>query len=59
LDELKKSHKKKIDTQRSCYMMLLDYIKMRSKNDRNCRVNDDERKIFDTLKVICDGSWII
>lgn len=39
--------------------MLLEYIKMRGRNDRDCRVSEDERKIFDTLKVIFDGSWII
>ena len=39
--------------------MLLDYIKLRQRNDRNSRVSDAERKIFDTLKIIADGSWVI
>jgi len=39
--------------------MLLDYIKLRGRNDRNCRVSDEERKIFDTFKVIFEGAWII
>lgn len=39
--------------------MLLDFIKLRAKHDRNCRVSESERMIFDTLKVIFDGKWVI
>ncbi|CDW89219.1 UNKNOWN [Stylonychia lemnae] len=59
LQQLRRKNKRKIDIQRSSYFMLLDYIKLRSRNDRDCRVSDDERKIFDTFKVIFDGAWII
>ena len=39
--------------------MLLEYIKVRQRQDRNSRVSENERRIFDTLKIICEGSWII
>eukprot|EP00347_Sterkiella_histriomuscorum_P022186 403331372 len=59
LDELKRLNKRKQEKQRSAYMSLLDYIKLRAKQDRDCRVSEQERRIFDTLKVIFDGNWQI
>ena len=39
--------------------MLLEYVHIRAQQDRDCRILEEERKIFDTLKIVCDGSWII
>jgi hypothetical protein len=32
---------------------------MRSRNNRDIRVSEEERKLFETLKIILDGSWVI
>ena len=38
---------------------MLEYIKVRQKYDKECMVLDEERKVFETLKVIFEGNWII
>ena len=40
-------------------MMLLEYIKLRARSDRNSRVSEAERMLFDTLKIISECSWVI
>lgn len=39
-------------------MMILEYIKLRNSKER-CFVSENERLILETLKIICDGNWII
>jgi hypothetical protein len=38
---------------------MLEYIKLRSRKDRDVRVTEEERKVFETLKIVLDGNWII
>lgn len=39
---------------------MLDYIKSNTLvHGRNYRVSEDERKVFDALKVITEAGWVI
>ena len=63
LGEIKRDNKKKLDNQRNAYMQLLDYFldkaKLQNKKFKEYRVTEVERRIFDALKIISEGNWII
>ncbi len=40
-------------------MMMLEYVKEKAKGNRQYRVTEAERRIFDTMKIITEANWVI
>jgi hypothetical protein len=59
LNEIKRNNKKRLEIQRLTYMQLLDYIREKGTRSKAFRVSENERIIFDALKIITEANWVI
>ncbi|TNV82388.1 hypothetical protein FGO68_gene10418 [Halteria grandinella] len=57
LQTIRKQTKQRLEIQKQAYLQMLDYV--RQKQGRQYRVSENERKIFDALKIITEACWII